>query len=197
MYMSLRTGRRSLAAVTLALLLASGTVACGGEDTPAAADKADQQPADQNAAEDQSDPGTDSTDSTGGSSGDDDGVAYASCMRQNGVDVPDPQPGEQPQIPDGIARSLLKKAEKACGKAPGSPQQAGGGEFANDPKLEQLGLANQKCLRENGYTVPEPNKDAVKPKAPGEDPVFDRASAACKKTGDELSEYLEKIMGEK
>ncbi|MEU9229950.1 hypothetical protein AB0D40_37105 [Streptomyces massasporeus] len=195
MYMSLRTGRRGLAATALALLLASGAVACGGEDKPAAGDKAGEQPAtSQNSAEDKSDPGSGDP---GGSSGDDDGVAYAACMRKNGVDVPDPQPGEQPRVPDDVAQSLLKKAEKACGAAPGTSRQAGGGEFADDPKLEQLSLRNQKCLRDNGYTAPDSKDRRMQPKLPGEDPVLDRAQAACKKIGDELTEYLKKVMGEK
>ncbi|MFC8093552.1 hypothetical protein [Streptomyces sp. NPDC057301] len=194
MYTSFRTGRRSLAAVTMAVLLASGAVACGGEDKPVADDKVKEQPGtSQNSGAGAGD--ADSGDA-GSSSGNDDGVTYAACMRKNGVDVPDPQPGEQPRLPDDVARSLLKKAEKACGEAPGNSLQAGGGEFADDPKLEQLTLRNQKCLRENGYTVPD-SKEAMQPKLPGEDPVLDRALAACKKSGDELTEYLKKVMGEK
>ncbi|MEU7501760.1 hypothetical protein AB0B52_32845 [Streptomyces griseofuscus] len=186
MYMSLHTSRRGLAATALALLLASGTAACGGDNKPAAGDQANGQHA---TSQDKSGPGSGST------SGDDKGVAFAACMRKNGVDVSDPQPGEQLRIPDDVAKPLLQKAEKVCGK-PGDSHPAGGGEFTNDPKLEQLSLKNQQCLRANGYTAPD-SKGAAAPKLPGEDPVLDRAQAACKKTGDELADYVKKVMGEK
>ncbi|MFF4935237.1 hypothetical protein ACFY2H_41355 [Streptomyces griseofuscus] len=184
MHKSLRNGRRGLAATALALLLASGAVACGGEN------KANEQPAaSHSSAEDKGD-------SASGSTGNDDGVTYTACMRKNGVDVPDPQPGKQVRLPDDVAPSLLKKAEKACGKAPGGAQSSSSGELANDPKLEQLTLKNQECMREHGYTAPD-SKGGMKPSLPGQNPVFDRAQAACKRTGDALSDYVKKTMGEK
>ncbi|MFQ3560404.1 hypothetical protein QZN11_26955 [Streptomyces gramineus] len=192
MYMPLRIRRRSLSAVTLALLLASGAVACGGGDESAADKAKGQSDTSQKSASGASDDGADDS----GGSSDDDGVAFATCMRKNGVDVPDPRPGEQPRIPDDVARSLVEKAEKACGKAPGSSQQSGGGEFANDPKLEDLALKNTKCLREHGYTAQNTGGGAAAA-LPGQNPVFDRAKAACKKTGDELTNYINKVMGKK
>ncbi|MFF6981331.1 hypothetical protein ACFZAV_27385 [Streptomyces sp. NPDC008343] len=189
MNMSLRTGRRSLAATAVALLLASGAVACSGDGKPAADDKVTEQSA-------TSQDSAAGTSADNGSSGDDDGVAYAACMRKNGVDVADPKPGDPPQLPEGVAQSLLEKAEQKCGKPPGTSSQAGGGEFADDPKLEELSIKNMKCLRENGYEVPD-SKSAQKPKLEGEDPVLDRAKKACKASGDALTEYIRKIMGDR
>jgi hypothetical protein len=181
--------RRGLAAAAIVLLLGTGAAACGGEDKPAANDSTS------------ADAGTDASTSqdTGADDGpsDDAGVKWAACMRENGIDVADPAPGENPELPQGIAQSLLEKAEKECGELPGS-QQAGSGGLADDPKLEELALANQKCLRENGYEVPSnDNDEPMKPALPGENPVFDRANAACKKTGDALQDYTDKMLGTK
>ncbi|MET9670294.1 hypothetical protein ABZY19_33865 [Streptomyces sp. NPDC006475] len=191
---SVRTWRRGLATSAAVLLLGVGAVACGGDDKPAADDKAvGSTAADEKAVEG---PGADQNTGGDDSATGSEGVTYAACMRRNGVDVADPEPGEQPRLPKGVAQSLLDKAEKKCGEAPGSQQQAGGGEFANDPRLEELTLRNQKCMRENGYEIPETKKDGMMPKAPGEDPVLDRAQKACEATtGKALREYIHKVTG--
>ncbi|MFF8018647.1 hypothetical protein [Streptomyces sp. NPDC007929] len=44
----------------------------------------------------------------------------------------------------------------------------------------------------DGCTAPD-SKTAAQPKTPGEDSVLDRATAACEKTGDALTEYLKKV----
>ncbi|MFD5099368.1 hypothetical protein [Streptomyces albidochromogenes] len=179
--------RRSLSATAAVLLLATGAAACGGEDKTAASDS----PSASTGGDDGAPQDTSTSDQQA-----DDGVKYAACMRKNGIDVADPAPGENPQLPEGVAQSLLKKAEKECGEPAGS-QQAGSGGLAGDPKLEELALADQKCLRENGYEMPEKKEGEVTPALPGENPVFDRAKAACKKTGDALKDYLDKKLGAK
>jgi hypothetical protein len=66
-------------------------------------------------------------------------LAFAQCMRQHGINLPDPQitaEGIDQQLPTGVARddARLKAAEQAChqygslGPAkPGGPQRGGGG----------------------------------------------------------------------
>ncbi|AWW43189.1 hypothetical protein [Streptomyces cadmiisoli] len=194
---SVRAWRRGLATTAAVLLLGTGAVACGGDDKPAANESsaADAGSNDDGAGGANAGAADDTGDD--GASGNSDGVKYAACMRENGVDVADPKPGEQPQVPEGVARSVLDKAEEKCGDAPGG-QEAGSGGLADDPKLEELSLANQKCLRENGYEVPETKEgQGGAPKMPGEDPVLDRAMAACKATGDALKDYIERKMGQK
>ncbi|MEU9704486.1 hypothetical protein [Streptomyces sp. NPDC047981] len=188
---SVHRWRRGLVAAAAALLLGTGAVACAGNAEPTTTQDTPQAdgPTETTGSGTQTDTGT---------AVEDDGVIYAACMRKNGVDVADPKPGEAPRLPEQVSESVLDKAEKECGKAPGAQQQqAGSGGLASDEKYQELALREQQCLRENGYVVPETTETAQMPKMPGEDPVLDRAIAACKETGDALREYLDKVMGEK
>ncbi|MFF6983491.1 hypothetical protein ACFZAV_38760 [Streptomyces sp. NPDC008343] len=104
----------------------------------------------------------------GASSGDDGagagdngaGLKYATCMRENGVDVADPdaQSGFV-KIPSGVARSQVERAEKVCGKNPtgGAVNSGVTDEVLNDPEVQALRLKYKGCMRENGYTEPTPD----------------------------------------
>ncbi|MFJ4966689.1 hypothetical protein ACIP6P_30270 [Streptomyces sp. NPDC088729] len=196
---SVHVWRRGLAATAAVLLLGTGAVACGGDDKPAAKESTSVNTgagAGDDGSRDTGASGGGSEDTgTGGGSADGEGVAYAACMRANGVDVPDPAAGESPRLPKDVAQALLDKAEKECGDTPGS-RMAGSGGLSGDPRLEALSLANQKCLRENGYEMPE-SKGEMQPSRPGENPVLDRAQKACKAAGDALSDYLDQKLGTK
>nr|BFE81835.1 hypothetical protein GCM10020093_044360 [Planobispora longispora] len=46
-----------------------------------------------------------------------DGVKYAQCMRENGIDMPDPEPGgERVKIAGKVDKNKFDKAHKACQK---------------------------------------------------------------------------------
>lgn len=111
---------------------------------------------------------------------------FAQCMRDNGVDVPDPGPDGKfgDWGSSGIDRSspAFQKAMEACqDELPG-----GGDPNAIDPKtLDELRLYTQ-CLRDNGINVSDPD-----PASPNlgmeemqtidrESPAFKKAEAACK-----------------
>ncbi|MFE4366997.1 hypothetical protein ACFRMN_01860 [Streptomyces sp. NPDC056835] len=117
-------------------------------------------------------------------------------MRKNGVDVADPEPGGVPQLPTGVPRSVLDKAKKECGEAPGSQARAGGGEFKDDPKFQELFLKNQKCLRENGWEMKKPKGDNIAVTPELNNPVLNKAKKACKPTGKALDDYVEGVMGQ-
>lgn len=91
----------------------------------------------------------------GGSGADaDNALKMRKCLRDNGVDAPDPKPGEDPRgmtLGDGADQEVLKKAMEKCGmKGPGS----GGGisQAAKDAILKSA-----KCMREHGFDVPDPD----------------------------------------
>ncbi|MFC8096762.1 hypothetical protein [Streptomyces sp. NPDC057301] len=171
---SIHAWRRGLATAAAVLLLGAGAGACGDEKSPANGSAAG---GDKDTAENR------------------DGVAYAACMRKNGVEVADPKPGEAPELPRGVPQSVLDKAEKKCGKGAGSSDMAGSlGELADDPEFERLSLEYNKCLRENGYELPEKKEsgEGSVAVAPGDDPVFQRASKACKKRAEALENYMKK-----
>ncbi|RSS80053.1 hypothetical protein [Streptomyces sp. WAC06614] len=75
------------------------------------------------------------------------------CLREHGIDAPDPQPGQDPRgmtLGGGSEDpEALKKAFEACGmQAPGT------GEMPQEQKDQALKWA--KCMREHGVNVPDP-----------------------------------------
>jgi len=116
-------------------------------------------------------------------------LAYAKCMRDNGVDFPDPQPisgsGGSPQlVPIDIGSPVFEKAEKACAsKLPAFGQSD---PAANQQFQDQM-LAYAKCMRDHGIDFPDPKFDSsgggsavqiggnVDPNAP----AFQEAQKAC------------------
>jgi hypothetical protein len=130
-------------------------------------------------------------------------VKFSRCMRQHGVDMPDPQ-----RVGDGgirvggpSARRLkmgqldpkLKTAEKACSKY----MELGGGGPAMDPaqqaRLQDAFFAYARCMRSKGVDMPDPKVSShgvqmrVKggPGGPGPgkggpgSPVFNAADKSC------------------
>ncbi|SPL99015.1 unnamed protein product [[Actinomadura] parvosata subsp. kistnae] len=92
-------------------------------------------------------------------------LKYAACMRENGVDMPDPQ-GNVAQAPKAPA-DVLEKAQKACESL--RPAQAG----APDAEAQyQRNVAIAKCLREKGIDVPDPRRGQGFPIPEGGDEVL-------------------------
>lgn len=92
----------------------------------------------------------------GGASGADLDAALKTrkCLRDNGIDAPDPKPGEDPRgmtLGGGGADSeKMKKAFEKCGlQAPGS-----GGEISQATKDKALKTA--KCMRDKGFDMKDP-----------------------------------------
>jgi hypothetical protein len=93
--------------------------------------------------------------SSASASGDDSGVKYTQCMREHGVNLPDPEPGKPPQVINGDPGSTLGKAYEACKQLLPAASE--------DTKIspEDLEKVRQytKCLRDNGVDVPDPDPD--------------------------------------
>ena len=155
-----------------ALLLAAGCslAACGGDDeTPAAGgDRPDQ--------------------STRQAMAD-----FAQCMRENGVDVPDPGSGERGAVRIEGSADELREAEEACAeyREKIKPPDLSDEELA---EAKKAALAHSRCMREQGIDVPDPqfNADggAMVQIGPGagidfDSPEFREAEEACR---DELPE---------
>jgi len=128
------------------------------------------------------------------------GIAFARCMRANGIDMPDPRTDENGVIgvepgddagagPDGTPPSRrFRSAERECRKhlkdlapAPLSPEQA--------EEFRQESLAHAKCMREHGVNFPDPqfseDGSAVVDIGPRsgidpDSPVFQRAQQRCR-----------------
>jgi hypothetical protein len=109
-----------------------------------------------------------------GSSGDDSGgtsgsrqdkafqgaLKFAKCMREHGIDMPDPQRTGNGAIKQTIngkpgSRAAMEAAQKACQKY----MQIGGGKApsaAEQAKVKDAMLAYAKCMRDNGVDMPDP-----------------------------------------
>ena len=82
---------------------------------------------------------------------------FAKCMRDNGIDLPDPEPGGNPGLYGKVDRTDpdFDRARRACRE-----HLPGGGDLSKlDPKsLDQL-RAFAQCMRDNGIDLPDPDPD--------------------------------------
>ncbi|GAA0213007.1 hypothetical protein GCM10009527_006180 [Actinomadura nitritigenes] len=108
-------------------------------------------------------------------------LKFAQCMRQNGVDVPDPGSGhaETMRIGKGAGREKLQAAMKECQ----SWLQAGGKmPDLKDPKVRDQYVKFAQCMREHGIDVKDPDPDGTIQIPTGKvDPeAVKKAREACK-----------------
>ncbi|WP_245927161.1 hypothetical protein [Nocardioides silvaticus] len=107
-------------------------------------------------------------------------LAFAGCLRDNGLDVDDPAEGEGLQLKFGpeTDRATVEAAMEACREfAPeGGP---GGGRIDSETMLEFA-----ECMRANGVEAfPDPDPDQggmMIDRDIAEDPDFEAAQEACK-----------------
>jgi hypothetical protein len=84
-------------------------------------------------------------------------LAYARCLRQHGIDMPDPKFDAQGrmamQLPAGVGPDdpKFKAAEQACKQyAPsGEPEQV-------DPQTQRQMVAYARCMRQHGINIADP-----------------------------------------
>ena len=111
-------------------------------------------------------------------------LAFARCMRKNGVDMEDPKPGE------GLALRVRKGEEKKMEKAQKACQpilrNAIGEPSAEERKaMEDSMLEFARCMREHGVQIADPKPgEGIRVGGPGtkidpEDPTFQKAQKAC------------------
>ena len=119
---------------------------------------------------------------------------FAECMRENGIDFPDPGTGGDRAVRIDGDPEELREAEEACAELREKiePPDLSDEQMA---EFKQAALAHARCMREQGVDFPDPQFDAdggatIK-LAPGgevdpDDPDFQKAQEAC---GDELPRF--------
>ena len=158
---------RALVPAVVVCLAAGGLAACGGSGEKAASQRGD--PEKLRAA----------------------GLKFARCMREQGVDVPDPQPGRGVVIagPSSGSAAAARRAEERCGKhLDAVPPPRLSDEQKSD--MRQRALAHARCMRAHGVDFPDPTFDengGAQVKI-GEgfdptDPRVRRAESQCAKQG--------------
>ncbi|MGN9787200.1 hypothetical protein ACTMTF_37660 [Nonomuraea sp. ZG12] len=119
---------------------------------------------------------------TGGSaapslSREDRGLKWAQCMRENGVDVPDPKPGQGVRMTMGPgSEGAMDKAREAC-----KEWQPSGGDGAGNPQNGERMRTLAKCMRDNGVEeFPDPEGNTMRmTKKVADDPDFPAAQKKC------------------
>jgi hypothetical protein len=97
-------------------------------------------------------------------------LAYAQCMRENGIDMPDPQVsedgsgetrvtisgGEGPSNGGAADKATFEKADTACRHFLASVTQDGNG-FQMSAEDQDKMLQFARCMREHGVDMPDPD----------------------------------------
>ncbi|ADB49020.1 hypothetical protein [Conexibacter woesei] len=142
MLTTVRRSRQRCAALAAAALLATGLAACGGDDTDTSASTA-------------------AAGSSGASAAAGDAqfqweLRFTKCLRENGVEVADPDPVKG--APDVVHDATYAAASRTCVAKIGDPPTV----TANKGKQKQYLPAQLKaarCLRANGIDIPDPTED--------------------------------------
>ncbi len=157
--------RRGLSLMVAVVALGIGLSACGiaGDDTD--------------------------SDPVAGADAQDAGLEFAACMRENGVDVPDPEPGAGGEFTIGTGEDLdiespaFKAAEEACAQI---LQDAIPDGVERATEVPEGALDYAACMREQGIDFPDPKiEDGMTKIGPeGDLPVDDAemkaADQACR-----------------
>jgi hypothetical protein len=117
-------------------------------------------------------------------------LAFARCMREHGIDMDDPKPGERGirlAIPKGVTPEKAEAANEACRKhldAIKPPELS----EEQEKQARDAALAHARCMREHGIDFPDPTfgengeatirigKDSgIEP----DDPKFQKAQEEC------------------
>ncbi|MGW7349898.1 hypothetical protein [Streptomyces sp. NPDC054784] len=164
-----RAGRRrrlATAVVAVAVLGLFGT-ACSGDD---------------GGDGDEDTKGSSSTRDGGGKSDEDQAVAWRKCLRDNGVDMPEPKPGSN--AAPGLKmtkenQAATEKAFEACKDE--APKNGPGSEMTQEKKDALIEYA--KCMRKQGVDMPIPKEGEAMalpaPSTPAEKKAYEKAGKAC------------------
>jgi hypothetical protein len=120
-------------------------------------------------------------------------LQFAQCMRQHGVDMPDPkfQGGGVTMQVGGkhTSRRTVEAAQKACEKYQKQVKPpAGSRRVGDDKELRKKALANAQCMREHGIDMADPtfgSNGEVRVEMHHVNPnsaKFRRAQEACRST---------------
>lgn len=154
--MSLRTGTTgSAAVVALALVAAVALTACGSSDSPEVANVAESETAEEESST--TEPSEDPEEAL---------LAYTQCMREEGIDLPDPDFTPAPEGEEGGGRFEFglggadpndpdfQAAQEKC--QPNLQAMRGSIDPEEREALEDAALEFARCMREKGFDVPDP-----------------------------------------
>ncbi|MEV4510732.1 hypothetical protein AB0K00_17390 [Dactylosporangium sp. NPDC049525] len=108
------------------------------------------------------------------------GVKFAQCMRENGIDVPDPEPGKPALMQfKNVDQAKVEKAMEACREW--APEGMTGGK--QDPQQAEQMRKFAQCMRDNGVeSFPDQEGNGIRIDAKvAEDPDFKAANEKCTK----------------
>lgn len=162
---TLRSPRALLAVVGATFALTGALGACGSSDGAASGEVASLA----------ADGGDATTSTTTAAASEEELLAYTECLRDQGLDVPDPEvdangnlslggPGGGPAGGGGegdadgaqpaFDREDLQAAQEECGEP---PAMGGGFDRGDDTEFQDAALEFAQCMRDNGVDVPDPD----------------------------------------
>jgi hypothetical protein len=108
-------------------------------------------------------------------------IKFTQCLREQGLNVPDPEPGKGPMLKfdpsSGVTREQVEKAMEACREY--NPQAEG----SPNPQQEENGRKFAACMRDNGvenFPDPKPGQRGIMIDGKvGQDPDLQKAQQAC------------------
>jgi hypothetical protein len=119
-------------------------------------------------------------------------LEFAECMRRNGVDMPDPAPGQggiQLTAPPGGPTPEFERAQRECQKHLDDVEPP---EISEEQEREfrERALEHARCMREHGFDMPDPTfgeGGRVEMRLGGgidpNDPAFQQAQEDCGQLG--------------
>jgi hypothetical protein len=120
-------------------------------------------------------------------------LAHAECMREHGVDFPDPNSGGDVNLgPEQIEDPDFEAAQEACAEE----LEAALGDFQPDPeeeaRMQEQALAFSQCMRDRGIDFPDPVFEEggarISIGGPGQDPAFDPEDPAFQEAQEACAE---------
>ena len=156
--------------LALGLLLALSAAACGGGGSESGAGGST----------------GGSSSPRGGGDADDPQLAFARCMRENGINMPDPSTSGRGPAFDGmpdVNDESFKRAEAACAKHMQGLGLGGPG-GAVDPEATDRMVKLAQCMRQRGFNIPDPQTSGSvggqgQPQFDINDPEFKKAEREC------------------
>ncbi|WP_282688286.1 MULTISPECIES: hypothetical protein [unclassified Streptomyces] len=117
----------------------------------------------------------------------DQALEHRTCLREQGLDIPEPKPGQDGMgltIDGGsMSKEKMEKAFKAC-----EDKAVGGGPKELSQAEKDKMVAYARCMRQNGFDMPDPKFDGgamqAAPALKSKDmKKFEKANRACESAG--------------
>jgi len=120
---------------------------------------------------------------------------FARCMREQGLDFPDPQPGSDGnlrfQAPAGeIDQEAFREGAEACRQY--LPDRGGALAGADDPEFQDAQLEFAQCMRDQGIDVPDPQSGQG---PAGGGAMIDRDDPAVAAALEECGSIIQRVFG--